>query len=392
MKSYRAPTEPTAATDPSAAAAAARPQPAAGAAAGGGVQRYLSYLAVVRGYSAQTVRAYRGDLARYLEYLASVGVPAAQATPRQVRGFVGQLTRAGRSAASVNRAVSAVRGFYRYLEGTPAAPDANPAQGQRGLKTGKRLPGFLFAGEAQRLIDAGGAHGAHGTNGSAGGTSDGAADDFWSLRDLLLLEFLYGSGCRVSEAVGLDVADVEPDAGRARVLGKGNKERVVFFGGACRTLLQHYLPLRAARVHAWSKPPSAPARVARHALFLGRRGGRLGDRAARRIVSAATAAAGIDKRVTPHSLRHSFATHLLDAGANVRVVQELLGHASISTTQVYTHTSLARLREVHRGAHPRAVAESESPPPRHGADDGTNRNTGKPGRASAAHSGRAGDQ
>ncbi|MDE0447150.1 MAG: tyrosine-type recombinase/integrase [Spirochaetaceae bacterium] len=384
MKSYRAPTEPPAATDRSSAAAEAPPQPAAAAPADGGVQRYLSYLAVVRGYSAHTVRAYRGDLARYVEYLGSVGVPAAQATPRQVRGFVGQLTRAGHSAASVNRAVSAVRGFYRFLEGTPAAPEANPAQGQRGLKTGKRLPSFLFAGEAHRLIDAARPHD------HAAESAGGAPADFWSLRDLLLLEFLYGSGCRVSEAIGLDVADVEPDAGRARVLGKGNKERVVFFGGACRALLQHYLPLRAARVRAWSRPPAAPARVARHALFLGRRGGRLGDRAARRIVSAATAAAGIDKRVTPHSLRHSFATHLLDAGANVRVVQELLGHASISTTQVYTHTSLARLREVHRGAHPRAAAESEALPPRRGADDDTIRNTGEPGRAS--ESGRAGDQ
>ena len=312
----------------------------------GGVERYLSYLAVVRGYSAQTVRAYRGDLARYMEYLVSAGVPAAEAAPRQVRGFVGQLTRAGRSAASVNRAVSAVRGFYRFLEGTAAAPSGNPAQNQRGLKSGKRLPGFLFAGEAQQLME-------------AGRVQNGLPDDFWILRDLIMLEFLYGSGCRVSEAVGLDVADVEPDHGRARVLGKGNKERVVFFGGECRALLQQYLPLRAARLRAWRTPPAAAVRVARHALFLGRRGGRLSDRGARRIITAAAAAAGIDKRVTPHSLRHSFATHLLDAGANVRVVQELLGHASISTTQVYTHTSLARLREVHRGAHPRAGAESE---------------------------------
>ena len=385
MKSYQSPTEPQPETERSGRAAVSRPPAAAPAAADGGVQRYLSYIAVVRGYSAQTVRAYRGDLARYLEYLGSVGVPAAQATPRHVRGFVGRLTRTGHSAASVNRAVSAVRGFYRFLESTPAAPAANPAREQRGLKTGKRLPGFLFAGEAQQLMDAGR------TPAGAADTAAGEADDFWSLRDLLLLEFLYGSGCRVSEAVGLDVADVEPDEGRARVLGKGNKERVVFFGAECRALLQQYLPLRAARVRTWSAPPAAPARVARRALFLGRRGGRLGDRAARRIVSAATAAAGIDKRVTPHSLRHSFATHLLDAGANVRVVQELLGHASISTTQVYTHTSLARLREVHRGAHPRAVAESE-PPPRRGTDDDEHRNTGKPGRASGSPTGRAGEQ
>jgi site-specific recombinase XerD len=322
-------------------AARERPHPAPD----GGVERYLRYLAVVRGYSAQTVRAYRGDLARYMEYLIGVGVPAAQATPRQVRGFVGQLTRAGRSAASVNRAVSAIRGFYRFLEGTPAAPAGNPAHSQRSLKTGKRLPGFLFAAEAQQLMEAGRAQ-------------NGSADDFRGLRDLLLLEFLYGSGCRVSEAVGLDVADVEPDHGRARVLGKGNKERVVFFGGECRALLEHYLPLRAARLRAWLASAAPAARVARHALFHNGRGGRLSDRSARHIVTAATAAAGIDKRITPHSLRHSFATHLLDAGANVRVVQELLGHASISTTQVYTHTSLARLREVHRGAHPRAGAKS----------------------------------
>ena len=349
-------------------AARERPHPAPD----GGVERYLRYLAVVRGYSAQTVRAYRGDLARYMEYLIDVGVPAAQATPRQVRGFVGQLTRAGRSAASVNRAVSAIRGFYRFLDGTPAAPAGNPAHGQRSLKTGKRLPGFLFAAEAQQLMEAGrvrtGGHGHSvtpetmpaGAPAAPAGhdVANGSADDFGGLRDLLLLEFLYGSGCRVSEAVGLDVADVEPDRGRARVLGKGNKERVVFFGGECRALLEQYLPLRAARLRAWLASSAPAARVARHALFHNGRGGRLSDRGARRIVTAATAAAGIDKRITPHSLRHSFATHLLDAGANVRVVQELLGHASISTTQVYTHTSLARLREVHRGAHPRAGAKS----------------------------------
>ena len=338
---------------------AARDKP--GAACDGGVERYLSYLAVVRGYSAQTVRAYRGDLGRYLEYLGSVGVAPERATPRQVRGYVGRLTRAGRSAASVNRAVSAVRGYYRFLDGTPAAPVVNPAQNQRGLKTGKRLPGFLFAGEAQKLMEAGRAQtGSTGAPDPAAGrdAAGGTAGDFWELRDRLLLEFLYGTGCRVSEATGLDVADVEPDHGRARVLGKGNKERVVFFGAECGALLRRYLPLRAARVGAATAPSSPAAKAARHALFHNRRGGRLSDRSARRIITAATAAAGIDKRVTPHSLRHSFATHLLDAGANVRVVQELLGHASISTTQVYTHTSLARLREVHRGAHPRATAGS----------------------------------
>lgn len=314
---------------------------------------YLRYLQAVRGYSPQTVRAYRGDVYRYLAYLSRAGVAPEQAAPRQVRAFVGELTRAGRSAASVNRTLSALRGYYRYLAADAPLAEGNPAQAQRSLKTGKRLPSFLFAAEAEQLLaDAGQA--------ASGAGPEASEVDFWALRDRLLLEFLYGSGCRVSEAVGLDVGDVEPARGRARVMGKGRKERVVFFGGECRALLQEFLPRRAAQLRQWGATLADSARVAVYALFHNRRGGRLGDRSARTIVTAAAAAAGIDKRVTPHSLRHSFATHLLDGGANVRVVQELLGHSSIATTQVYTHTSLARLQQVHRAAHPRAAA----PPPR----------------------------
>lgn len=312
-------------------------------------EAYLRYLQAVRGYSPQTVRAYRGDVYRYLAYLSRAGVAPEQAAPRQVRAFVGELTRAGRSAASVNRTVSAVRGYYRFLATVAPLPEGNPAQAQRSLKTGKRLPSFLFAAEAEQLLA------------NAGPAASGV--DFWALRDRLLLEFLYGSGCRISEAVGLDVGDVEPARGRARVMGKGSKERVVFFGGECRALLQEFLPRRAAQLRQWGATLADSARVAVYALFHNRRGGRLGDRSARTIVTAAAAAAGIDKRVTPHSLRHSFATHLLDGGANLRVVQELLGHSSIATTQVYTHTSLARLQQVHRAAHPRAGARPRPEPP-----------------------------
>ena len=318
---------------------------------------YLRYLQAVRGYSPQTVRAYRGDICRYLAFLDRTGVAAEQATSRQVRAFVGELTRSGRSAASVNRTVSAVRGLYRFLATVSDLPGGNPARAQRGLKTGKRLPEFLFTLEAEQLL------------GDAGGAVAADGIDFWALRDRVLLEFLYGSGSRISEAVGLDIGDVEPERGRARVMGKGSKERVVFFGSVCSALLQGFLPRRAAQLGEWSATLKEGAHVSAYALFHNRRGGRLGDRSARAIVTAAAAAAGIDKRVTPHSLRHSFATHLLDGGANVRVVQELLGHASIATTQVYTHTSLARLQEVHRAAHPRAGGERapqphESPPAR----------------------------
>ena len=313
-------------------------------------EAYLRYLRAVRGYSPQTVRAYRGDVRCYLAYLDRAGVAAEHASSRQVRGFVGELTRSGRSAASVNRTVSAVRGFYRFLATVSHLPGGNPAQDQRGLKTGKRLPDFLFTREAEQLL------------GDAGG-ADASGIDFWALRDRVLLELLYGSGCRISEAVGLDVGDVEPAHGRARVMGKGSKERVVFLGAVCCTLLREFLPRRAAQLGEWGAILSESAHLSVYALFHNRRGGRLGDRSARAIVTTAAAAAGIEKRVTPHSLRHSFATHLLDGGANVRVVQELLGHASIATTQVYTHTSLARLQQVHRAAHPRAGGKPAPQPP-----------------------------
>ena len=318
---------------------------------------FLGYLRAVRGYSPHTVRAYQGDICRYLAFLDRARVAPEQATSRQVRAFVGELTRCGRGAASVNRTLSAVRGFYRFLATVSDLPGGNPAQAQSGLKSGKRLPEFLFAREAEQLLG----------DAAAAASADGI--DFWALRDRVLLEFLYGSGCRISEAMGLDVGDVEPVRGRARVMGKGSKERVVFFGGACSALLQQFLPRRAAQLGEWSATLTEGTRISAYALFHNRRGGRLGDRSARAIVTAAAAAAGIDKRVTPHSLRHSFATQLLDGGANVRVVQELLGHASISTTQVYTHTSLARLQRVYRAAHPRAGAEPapqphESPPAR----------------------------
>ena len=313
-------------------------------------EAYLRYLSAVRGYSPETIRAYRGDVSRYLAHLGRAGLQAEQATPRQVRGFVGELTRSGHSAASVNRTVSAVRGFYRYLATISDRPADNPAQAQRGLRTGKRLPTFLFAGEAEQLLERNGAVAA-------------ASGDFWVLRDQLLLELLYGTGCRVAEAVHLDIGDVDPARGRARVMGKGRKERMVFFGAGCSELLEEFLPRRSARLRDWAETSSQAARVAAYALFHNRRGGRLSDRSARSIVTAAAATAGIDKRVSPHSLRHSYATHLLDGGANVRVVQELLGHASIATTQVYTHTSLARLQQVHRAAHPRAASDTASVKP-----------------------------
>ena len=314
------------------------------------VHQYLRYLSSVRNYSTETVRAYRSDLQQFVLSLTARGREVAAANAADVRRFVGALTEQGTGGASINRKLSAVRGFYRYLcrfadyQGTAADPQ--PAR-----RLGRKLPRFLLREESGRITDAA----------AAGPPTDRQGEgqgQLWALRDWLLVELLYTSGCRVSEAVALDVSELDVAAESAVITGKGGRQRHLFFGTRCRELLRAYLPLRLEHLadvqqrRAASGGTSAPVSVA---LFINRRGGRLSQRSARTIVTAAGARAGIEQRVSPHSLRHSFATDLLDGGADVRVVQELLGHASLGTTQVYTHTSLARLKRVYRTAHPRAL-------------------------------------
>lgn len=308
---------------------------------------YLRYLSSIRGYSPQTIRAYRGDLLRYMSFVEKFGLSSEKVSPRDVRSFIGNLNRSGLSPASINRALSTVRGFYRFLETIPKLSIASPVQSQRGLKAGRQLPEFLFNSEAEELLEK--------TRAQVENT-----DNIWSLRNYLLIELLYATGCRVSEIVGLDVGDIDIIDRRARVLGKGKKERVVFFGSGCGLFLNQFLNLRKGQLHKWATESPRRENIDIYALFHNQRGGRLSDRSARSIVTMIAGGAGIRKRVTPHSLRHSFATHLLDAGANVRIVQELLGHASIATTQIYTHTSLSQLQEVHRTAHPRATQVNSS--------------------------------
>ena len=257
------------------------------------------------------------------------------ATARDVRSFVSASTRAGLDAKSINRSLSAIRGFYRYLmrDGRVAA---DPTAGIRGLKERHRLPSFLFEHEVDGLIDA-------------------PAETLWEVRDRLMVALLYATGCRVAEVVGIDINDVDRRGGSARVIGKGNKQRLVFFGDDVSTLLGDYLLLRrAARL-----PASA-------ALLINRSGGRLTDRGMRDILARMRHRFGIPKKMSPHTFRHTFATHLLNHGADLRSVQEMLGHASLSTTQRYTHTSLERLVSVYRSAHP------------HGGDSRADRNGGGP--------------
>ena len=299
----------------------------------GQVGRFLDYVTVERGLARNTVEAYRRDLARYAEYLRARGIEdAAHAGEEVVAGFVEWRSRQhvadGRRprASSVARAVAAVRSFHRFLvrEGEAAS---NPAETMERPRVPRNLPRPLSVDEVRSVLEA------------ASGT------DPAGLRDRAILETLYGGGLRISELVGLDVDDVDREQGSLRVFGKGSKERVVPLGSYA---------LAAIEAYATRGRPSLVGARSRGALFLNQRGGRLTRQGAARVLKAAAARAGVRARITPHTLRHSFATHLLEGGADVRVVQELLGHASIATTQIYTLVTGERLREEYFSAHPRA--------------------------------------
>jgi integrase/recombinase XerD len=297
-------------------------------------ERFLDHLAIERGLSEHTVEAYRRDLRRYAAFLAKRGVvTTSDVEEATVRSFLASLSASTHGpdgspyrATSVARTLSAVRSFHRFLlrEGVT---DRDPAAGVTQPRLPRSLPRPLPVGDVRRLLEA----------------PDPATPA--GLRDRAILELLYGSGLRISELTGLDVDDVDPDAGSVRVLGKGGKEREVPVGSFARDALGAYL--------ARGRPALAGAST-RGALFLNARGGRLSRQSCARLLGVHVRRAGIDRRVTLHTLRHSFATHLLEGGADVRVVQELLGHASVATTQIYTLVTTRHLRDVYERAHPRA--------------------------------------
>ena len=305
-------------------------------------ESYLVYLATVRKLSPHTLESYGKDLEKYEFYLAGQGVSAEKAGVADARGFVAWLTRQGLSPRSINRMVSSVRGWYRFLERRgPVA--ANPFSEIRSLRTEKRLPSFLFEEEMARLVEMP----------SREPCADG--EEFWKLRDRAALETLYSTGCRISELVSLNLPDLDLKNRTARVMGKGSRERNLFLGEAAVEALREYMSRRVYHARAAaSSPKGAVPEDSSGALFINRRGGRVTDRGVRFILGEYLARANLGKHVTPHTFRHSFATHLLDRGADIRAVQELLGHASLSTTQVYTHVGLERLKKVYRRAHPHA--------------------------------------
>jgi integrase/recombinase XerD len=297
-------------------------------------ERFLDHLAVERGLSPNTLAAYRRDLARYVAFLGSRDVTSPQDVDEsQIRSFVASVSAstygpqdAPYTATTVARALSAVRSFHRFLV-REGITDRDPSAGVVRPKLPRALPHPLTVEEVRAILEA-----------TDPATAVGA-------RDRAILELLYAAGLRISELTGLDVDDVDLEDGFVRVLGKGGKERDVPVGGFARDAVAGYLTR--------ARPSFATPRT-RGALFLNVRGGRLTRQSCARLLASYAGAAGIGRRVTLHDLRHSFATHLLDGGADVRVVQELLGHASVATTQIYTLVTKEHLREVYYTSHPRA--------------------------------------
>ncbi len=288
----------------------------------------LDYLSGQKGYSAATVAAYAGDAAQFEEHLARRGLTLAEparVTREHVRGFLAELHRLRLGKASMGRKLSSLRGLFRFLQQKKLVAKS-PLAGVKNPKGEKRHPGVLNADQAKALVEA------------------GDALDPRSLRDMALAELLYGAGLRISEAVTLDLLDVDLSRGMARVLGKGGKTRLAPMGEAARERMLAYLRVRGA----FSPAPDE------RAFFLGARGARLNRRQAARILESMAAGAGLPQRVHPHMLRHSFATHLLQAGADLRSVQELLGHSRLATTQRYTHLDLTRIMRAYDAAHPLA--------------------------------------
>jgi integrase/recombinase XerC len=294
---------------------------------------YLTHLEKEKGSSPHTVKAYRRDLEAFVEFCDRhyAGAWTWQTVDRLgLRGFLGELQRRGLSKRSAARALSAVRSLYRYLQENHGVAN-NIARAARVPKLDKRLPTYMDREQTQALFEWAEAR--------AGG------DDFAATRDLAILELCYSTGIRLSELSGMNLEDLDLLSDQAKVRGKGRKERIVPVGSRAVLALRRYLNHRETAV----RRPGAD----RRAVFVSRLGRRLAPRGVQRAVHTMFAAVGGDN-LRVHSLRHTFATHMLDAGADLRAVQELLGHASLSTTQVYTHTSVERLKKVYNQAHPRA--------------------------------------
>jgi integrase/recombinase XerC len=284
------------------------------------IDNFLTHLER-RGLSPNTVKAYRKDLR---QFAGSTGtVHPREVTIVIIRAFLADLVSHGISKRSLARKLSTIRAFFKYLADSHVV-ESSPAEAIRTPRFRRRLPNFLDVEQAKKIVEA-----------------PAAEKSQLSMRDVAILELIYSSGMRVSELVSLDKGEIDLYSGVVRIIGKGSKERLVPIGSYARAALEKYLRTRKAAVRE-------------RALFVNRFGRRLTARSVRRVVAKYAALLGLSGKVSPHTLRHSFATHMLDAGCDLRTLQEMLGHSSLSTTQVYTHVTTRRMQEVYEKAHPRA--------------------------------------
>ena len=297
------------------------------------VEEFLSWMVAEKGRSANTIAAYRRDLGAYCEWLSTQRATVLDVTHHQLVDFVGVRRTSGAATSSIARQLAAIRMLHRYLSIEGERRD-DPAAELEGVRVPSGIPKPLTEAQVTSLLDA------------------VVVTQPIHRRDLALIELLYATGARISEAVGLSIGDIDLDARLVRLYGKGAKERIVPFGTTAAAALEDWFsPSGRARIvpDRWRRRDDAEA------VFLNTRGGRLTRQAAWQMIKKYGFRAGIGDELSPHVLRHSCATHLLDHGADLRVVQEMLGHASISTTQIYTKVSQERLWDVYRSAHPRAT-------------------------------------
>jgi integrase/recombinase XerD len=297
------------------------------------IEEFLSWMVAEKGRSANTIAAYRRDLAAYSEWLADRGATVLDVSHQQLVDFVGARRASGAATSSIARQLAAVRMLHRYLSVEGERRD-DPAAELEGVRVPSGIPKPLTEAQVASLIDS------------------VLVTEPIHRRDLALIELLYATGARISEAVGLSIGEIDMDARLVRLYGKGAKERIVPFGSAAAAALDDWF---SPSGRAMVVPAHWRSRDDAEAVFLNTRGGRLTRQAAWQVIKKYGSRAGIGDELSPHVLRHSCATHLLDHGADLRVVQEMLGHASISTTQIYTKVSQERLWDVYRSAHPRAT-------------------------------------
>lgn len=289
------------------------------------VDRFINHLSIERGMSAHTVRAYAGDLDKYLEWANRVGVDPVNLTHRQLRLYLAELDRARYARSTVARRLSAVRSLFRYLA-TEGIVASDPSSVISSPKVPSTLPRIVPSEDLRLLLDA------------------PSADTPVGIRDRALLELLYATGLRVSEACSLELSGLDLSQGQVTVMGKGAKERTVpVHRFACERLRDYLAVGRAALAK-----PASPGTV-----FLSARGTKMSEDSVRHMFKRYLSEVGASGALSPHAMRHTFATHMLEAGADLRSVQELLGHVALSTTQIYTHVSIKRLQDVHHKAHPR---------------------------------------